>query len=226
MPFRSLDPLDYGLPTLASRLSRADAEALAAAANRVRRHDGQSMFARGDSAQFCVVVEGAVRLTRTSTDGKRVSMGLWGPGHHFGLSPPSPLMRSYDATAVGDAEVDALAPEDLDRILDQRPSLARALLWVTSRRLALLTELFDDARLASPAVRVGRLLAYSLRPGSEDGRIRCLQEDIAQVVGVSSVTAAQALRDLGVLGLVETGYRHVRLPDPEALRAWLAMQDA
>jgi CRP/FNR family transcriptional regulator len=224
---KALDPLDYGLPPILERLSPADRAALHGAATRVRFADGQPMYGPEDwGAHFCVLLEGGLRLIRIRSDGKRVSMGLWGPGHHFGHAPSAlSRERNYVVIAVGEAVIGRISLASLSRLLDQRPTFTRVLLEVTTRRLAVLMDMLDDVRLFTPAVRVGRLLLHSLRREGGNDVICCLQEDIGQTLGISGMTVAQALRELSALGLVQTGYRSVRLPDPDKLSAWLASHD-
>ncbi|MBL8772012.1 MAG: Crp/Fnr family transcriptional regulator [Phenylobacterium sp.] len=225
---RRLDPLDYGVTPLSARLTPEDAADLAARASRAHFPDRQSIFARGERRpQFCLVVEGGVRLSRTSLSGKRVSGGLLGPGQHFGYATAAlGRERIYDVIAVGETVIDRIAADDVTRLVERSPRLALALLRDTTERAALLMQLLDDVRLLPPAARIARLLGDSLRTQGGNQLIRCLHEDIAAIIGVSSMTVAKALGELAALGLVETAYRCVRLPDPPRLRAWLRTWDA
>lgn len=61
-----------------------------------------------------------------------------------------------------------------------------------------------------------------MREEAGSDRIVCLQEDLASLVGVSTVTLAKCLAALKREGLLLTGYRHVTLTDPDRLAAWMA----
>ena len=44
-------------------------------------------------------------------------------------------------------------------------------------------------------------------------RLECVQEDIANLLGMSTVTLTKALKALKSGGLIETGYRQVTISD-------------
>jgi CRP/FNR family cyclic AMP-dependent transcriptional regulator len=52
-----------------------------------------------------------------------------------------------------------------------------------------------------------------------------VQEDLASILGVSAMTLAKSLARLKREGLIETGYRQVRVPDRARLKRWLASQE-
>jgi CRP-like cAMP-binding protein len=221
-----MDLMNFGLPSLAGRLSPEDLAHLRTLASRGRYGDGQLLHARGEGVlSLGLVVEGAVRLVRRRPDGRMITQSTWGPGHHFGYLPVTTSGgRSHDAIAVGPTVVDRLSPEAVEKLLAERPAVARALLDVTTRRLALLADLYDDMRLLPPIVRLAKLLLLALT-GAPDGRVRCVQDELAQLLGLSGVTVGQLLKKLSGLGLISTGYGYVTILDPERLDIWAAAQE-
>lgn len=222
-----MDLINFGLPSLASRLSPDDMDRLRAHAVRARYPDGKWLHARGDEpVSLGVVVEGAVRLVRRRPDGRFVTQTTWGPGHHFGHLPLATAgARSHDAFAVGPTIVDQLSAEAVEQLFIDRPAIVRALLDVTVRRLALLADLYDDIRLLPPIVRLAKLLLLAQRSGPSDGRIRCVQDDLAQLLGLSGVTVGQLLKKLASLGLIATGYGSITILDSARLELWAASQE-
>ena len=65
------------------------------------------------------------------------------------------------------------------------------------------------------------MIAVMHRSAGEPDRIECLQEEPANLLGVSTMTLAKAIKSLRCEGLVKTGYRYVSIPDPARLDAWV-----
>ena len=219
--------IDMGAPALTDLLTPDDLTHLRAASRRMRYVDGQMVHARGDPAtRLSLVTEGAVRFVRRGRDGRLVTVSACGAGHSYGyLLASRRTTRTHEAVALGPTVVDHIAQAELEPLLRDRPSLARALLELASVRLMIAIDLYDDARRLPPRVRLAKLLLLSLRPGGEAGVVEGLQEDLAQALGVSDVTLSAALRVLADLGLVETGYRRITVPSAPRLRAWIEAQD-
>ncbi|WP_341242932.1 cyclic nucleotide-binding domain-containing protein, partial [uncultured Nocardioides sp.] len=93
--------------------------------SRLRR--GDVLFREGDSGdKLYIVLEGKVKLGRTSSDGRENLLAILGPGQMFGeLSLFDPGPRSATVTAVTDASFASLSHEDLLRWLEGRPVVAR-----------------------------------------------------------------------------------------------------
>src|SRR6478609_1003954 len=98
------------------------------AESKLRR--GDVLFHEGDSGdKLYIVLEGKVKLGRTSADGRENLLAILGPGQMFGeLSLFDPGPRSATVTAVTDASFASLSHDDLLRWLEGRPQVARGLL--------------------------------------------------------------------------------------------------
>src|SRR5213592_4892952 len=98
--------------------------------NRLRR--GEVLFHEGDAGdKLYIVLDGKVKLGRTSSDGRENLLAILGPGQMFGeLSLFDPGPRSATVTAVTDATFASLSHEDLLRWLEGRPAVcARPTTW-------------------------------------------------------------------------------------------------
>ncbi|MDX6236141.1 MAG: family transcriptional regulator, cyclic receptor protein, partial [Kribbellaceae bacterium] len=115
---------------LFSQLDDEAADALAASMTENRLRRGQVLFHEGDSGdRLFVVIEGKVKLGRTSADGRENLIAVLGPGQMFGeLSLFDPGPRSASVTAVTDATLMALTHDELLPWLAGRPEVARGLL--------------------------------------------------------------------------------------------------
>lgn len=102
-----------------------------------------------------------------------------------------------------------------------RPDIVLALYRITAGRLVGAMTMVDDLRSLSPEEHLAKVLLH-LRTRDENPRVACSQEELAALIGVSPMTLANALAMLRREGLIETGYRTIRLPDPAGLRRWLA----
>src|SRR5690348_18397620 len=122
---------------LFSALDDEAATALRGSMSESKLRRGDVLFHEGDSGdRLFVVVEGKVKLGRTSADGRENLIAVLGPGQMFGeLSLFDPGPRSATVTAVTDASLMSLTHDELLRWLDGRPAVARGLLLQLAGRL-------------------------------------------------------------------------------------------
>ena len=115
---------------LFSALDDEAASALRASMSENRLRRGDVLFHEGDSGdKLYIVLDGKVKLGRTSSDGRENLLAILGPGQMFGeLSLFDPGPRSATVTAVTDCSFASLSHEDLLRWLEGRPVVARGLL--------------------------------------------------------------------------------------------------
>ena len=108
--------------------------ALRSAMHEVRLSRSAVLFREGDAGdRLYVVVDGKVKMGRTSPDGRENLMALLGPGQMFGeLSLFDPGPRSTTVTAVTDCTLLALANDELGTWLNGRTEVARGLLHPVS----------------------------------------------------------------------------------------------
>src|SRR5204862_3725374 len=136
------------------------------AESRLRR--GEVLFHEGDSGdKLYIVLDGKVKLGRTSSDGRENLLAILGPGQMFGeLSLFDPGPRSATVTAVTDVSFASLSHEDLLKWLDGRPQVARGLLSQIAGRLRRGNDVSADLVFSDVPGRVGReLLARADRFG-------------------------------------------------------------
>ncbi len=202
------------------------ASALRASMEVVHLERGDVLFNEGDEGdRVYVVIDGKVKLGRTSSDGRENLLALLGPGQMFGeLSLFDPGPRSATVTAVTDTELLGLGHHDLLPLLSGRPAVARGLLLQLAGRLRRANDVVADLVFSDVPGRVAKaLLELSQRFGSpsEDG-IRVAhdltQEELAQLVGASRETVNKALADFASRGWLRLEPRSVVLRDVERLR--------
>ena len=190
---------------------------------RLRR--GEVLFHEGDSGdKLYIVLDGKVKLGRTSSDGRENLLAILGPGSMFGeLSLFDPGPRSATVTAVTDAEFVSLSHEDLLRWLEGRPAVARGLLTQLAGRLRKANDVVADLVFSDVPGRVAKaLLDLAERFGrtADDGvhvHHDLTQEELAQLVGASRETVNKALADFASRGWLRLEPRSVVIMDMERM---------
>ncbi|WP_414689789.1 Crp/Fnr family transcriptional regulator [Nocardioides sp.] len=206
---------------LFSALDDESMAALHASMSETKLRRGDVLFHEGDSGdKLYVVLDGKVKLGRTSSDGRENLLAIMGPGQMFGeLSLFDPGPRSATVTAVTDATFASLSHEDLLKWLDGRPVVARGLLAQLAGRLRKANDVVADLVFSDVPGRVAKaLLDLADRFGrtADDGvhvHHDLTQEELAQLVGASRETVNKALADFAQRGWIKLEARAVVLLD-------------
>jgi CRP-like cAMP-binding protein len=202
------------------------AMALRSSMTETRLRRGEVLFHEGDSGdKLYVVLEGKVKLGRSSSDGRENLLAIMGPGQMFGeLSLFDPGPRSATVTAVTDATFASLSHEDLLRWLDGRPMVARGLLSQLAGRLRKSNDVVADLVFSDVPGRVAKALldlADRFGRSADDGvhvHHDLTQEELAQLVGASRETVNKALADFVHRGWIQLQGKSVVVLDEERLR--------
>lgn len=191
----------------------------------VRLVRGEVLFAEGDPGdRLYLVLEGKIKLGRTSADGRENLLAVLGPGEMFGeLSLFDPGPRAATATAVTEARLIGLGHDDLEQWLTGRPEVAQQLLRALARRLRRTNEAMADLVFSDVPGRVAKALldlAHRFGVRSAEGlhvTHDLTQEELAQLVGASRETVNKALADFQQRGWIRHEARAVVLLDEERL---------
>jgi len=213
------DLLTLGDQPLLTFLSPALLARLEKVATRVRYRDGVIIHGLGDDKPgLSIVRDGAVRFAKHTSGGGEVTVSILGPGHSFGEATLFAGMgRAYDATAVGDTVVDQISKAKFNRILEDAPELARALLAATTRRLYSVLGFLDDLRTLPLGARVAKLIIGMEELAKTPGVVECRQSDLAFTLGVSRVSVGKALARFQDAGLIRLGYSRINILNRAAL---------
>lgn len=207
-------------------LSPDELAVIASRATRRKYRDGEIIHERGDRRPAAgIVIAGKIKLTFPCRDGQDTFSGLIHTGQSYGdavlLHGES---RAHRAIAIGETVIDHLDREAFEAVLEH-PAILRAFYLTATFRLSVVLDLLDDMRTLTPEVRLAKLIVRMHAAQGSD-RLEFLQEDFAGMLGVSSVTLAKSLRQLKQRGLIEAGYRHIRISDPLRLAAWVEQEAA
>lgn len=196
-----------------------DVAALAAAVRPRRFSAGATLFQRGDpGGEMFIVMEGRIRLSVLSAEGRELSLRHAEAGALIGeMAALDGGARSADATAVTEASVLALARADMDRLLAERPALARAVIRFLCRRLRDTTDQMESIALYRLEQRLARFLLALARADVEAGRqtarleLALNQGETADMLGASRPKLNGALAALETAGAVAREGRALRL---------------
>lgn len=187
---------------------------------------GQVLFHEGDSGEsLYVVIEGLVKLSVASPDGREMLLATVRPMEAFGeLSLVDGGPRSTSAVAVEATTVLVLRRSDLLEALRQEPALVDGVLRSMGALVRRLTEQTTDLVFLDVNERVAKLLVSLVeRDGvSRDGTVvvdlALSQGELAEMVGVSRQSLNQALHKLAERAWITLDGRHVTVTDLEGLR--------
>jgi CRP-like cAMP-binding protein len=172
------------------------------------------------------VVEGRIRVTRPVGDEGEDLIHVGEPGFWIGeyslLTGDVAMVGTVAATQV---RMVVLPRHEFERLVEQEPRWYPPFARLAIERYALMVRQLSDTRSLAPADRLrGRLadlveLRRAERAGSGPVVLRLSQEELARIVGVSRQTLNVLLAGLRDEGLVEVGFRSLRIPDPARLFA-------
>jgi CRP/FNR family transcriptional regulator, cyclic AMP receptor protein len=210
---------------LFSALSDEEAASLRASMTLVKVTKGHTLFKEGEEGdRLYVVLDGKLKLGKSSPDGRENLQEILGPGEMFGeLSLFDPGPRTATATAITDAKLLMLPHEKVLDLITSQPAVSLELL----RRLA--QRLRDSRGEQSDLVFVdvpGRVAKAIIDLGERFGETKddglhvkhdLTQEELAQLVGASRETVNKALADFAARGWVSLEPRAVVIKDYERI---------
>ncbi|MFQ5967830.1 MAG: Crp/Fnr family transcriptional regulator [Acidimicrobiia bacterium] len=198
-------------------LTHDDLEALAAAGSLVRRYPGTHLFHQGDVASSAFLIrEGEVEIYRGDKGDRRVVTRV-GEGAVIGdiaMFSGAPYISSARAVSHVTAlqfERDRLLPE-----LAQHPALCLRWLVAGLRQLEETQRRVIHLMHKTVKAQVADLLTEE---SDSSGEVKLSQATIATLLGASRQSVNEALSELRSEGVVETGYRMVKVIDREGLVA-------
>jgi len=215
---------------LFDRLDITDRQRLAEVALIHRWPRGSTVFHEGDpSDRFLVIIEGRVKVFKTTAAGRQLILEIFGPGGPLGTVALYED-RPYPATAevLEDAELLAIPSVPFFALLDSRPTLVRGLLLAMTHRLVDLTRRLADLTGGRVDSRIARLLlklADDFGRAGEDGTFIALslsRQELADLIGTTIETCIRTMSRLAKEEIVRTEERGFTLLDRAALETLAA----
>jgi CRP-like cAMP-binding protein len=216
---------------LLALLPEAELQGLADRVHRSRHGSGAFIFRKGDEgAGMMIVLKGRVKIGSVGVSGSELILNVMEPGQIFGeMALVDGEPRSADAVAAKDCEIVTLLRRDFLPVLSRHPDAALGMMAVLSRRIRQTTQFVEDAIFLDVAARLlHRIEQLAERYGCEDpesGAVRIdhdfTQQDLADSVGLTRVSINRQLSAWEERGLIEKGRGWIRIPDPDALDAFV-----
>lgn len=189
-------------------------------------------FAKGDviglegrrPGALMAVLTGMVRLVRQARHGDEALLYICEPGFWFGdyavLTDEPALVSVIARTKV---RLLVLSKAEFERIIEAEPRYYRDFATLALTRAAIYLKAFIHASSLEPESRLKSQLALLLQLKMEGHGTSApvdlpySQADLASIVGVSRQTMNGLLQALVAKGVIELGFRRVRILSPSAL---------
>ncbi|HAJ36197.1 MAG TPA: hypothetical protein DCL15_10930 [Chloroflexi bacterium] len=170
------------------------------------------------ASRMYVLMSGKVNLLCTNNEGRRLVIATLEPGAIFGEGALNDMRDpGVFAEAAEDALVWVIPSSEARNMTMQYPILGWGLLQTYGMRLMQVENSLEDVAYKKLPERLAALLVELDQDGS--GVIKGVSHQaLADRLGTYRETVSAILRDFKRQGLVELGYRRIKLADIEALR--------
>jgi len=186
----------------------------------------QRVFEEGASCEgLWIVMEGRIKMFRTSAGGREQVLHVEGPGATLGEVP---LFDRAGYVASATAETTArllwVPRREITALCRRHPEVALAIIATVARRVRAFASLAGDLALRSVRTRLGRLLLDEVRragrPARENVEITLpgTREELAARIGTVREPLSRALAALVREGVVSVRGRRLLVRDLKRLR--------
>lgn len=194
---------------LFSELSDKDLEHVVNVANRQRYHKENLILIEEEvGSSMFVILDGRVKISRISDDGREVILSILSEGDFFGeMSLLDGQTRSANVTAIDDSELLVIRREEFLQMLHDYPQIAINLLKELAQRIRKGDEHIKSLSLQDAKGRVANTLVriaedYGVfRKGQVEINELPLQQDLANMAGTSRETISRVIKTL-----IQQGY--------------------
>ena len=164
------------------------------------------------------VASGALKVFKTSVEGKEQVLNIVRPGESFNDVPifdggPNPA----SAQAMGPVLLYGIAKSDMKAILGNYPQIALNVIKVLARRVRYLISLVEDLSFKHVIGRVAKILLAHI--GEDMGRgPRLTQQEMAAIAGTAREVVGRSLKALEEEGAIKLDRHRIIITDKEALQ--------
>ncbi|MDA8387594.1 MAG: Crp/Fnr family transcriptional regulator [Nitrospiraceae bacterium] len=193
-----------------SALTRREAESIAPFFRRERKRKKDVIFTEGDPSRwFYAVLEGKVKITKLSQEGKEIIIEVVGPGEVFGgIAAIRGLPYPANALAMEDCLLLKTSREDLLGILGRFPAVNMSVFQELGERLERSHESMKQIALENVLSRVASLLSnIAGKSGKETPEgtmieLKLTRQEIAEMVGTTVETSIRTMSRLKKTGII------------------------
>lgn len=190
---------------------------------------GRVLFMEGEFGEAVhFVIEGRVKIYKTSENGKEHILYIAGPGDIFAEVILFNEVN-YPATAevIEKSRIGKIRNEDLEQVLKAHPSMAVAIIKVLNKRLIDAQQRVKSLALDNTHGRTARMLMkLAMEHGvkTEKGvelELSISRQELANMVGTTRETVTRVLMAFKKYNLIEIERNTIRIPQPEKLKEWI-----
>jgi CRP/FNR family transcriptional regulator, cyclic AMP receptor protein len=187
--------------------------------------DSVVLFEQETGSALFVIINGKVKVSRVSDDGKEVILTILGESDFFGeMAILDGLTRSANVTAMEDSELFIIQRTDFIDLLHSHPEVSIALLQELTQRLR-----SADMKIKSLSLKdaEGKVATVILQLADDVGKIKQgtveieklpFQHDLANMAGTSRETISRTLHSFAKKGLVELDGSRLRILNYEKFK--------
>jgi CRP-like cAMP-binding protein len=173
----------------------------------------------GEPAQnLFFVASGAVRVFKTSADGKEQILSIVRPEESFNDVPVfDGGMNPASARTMGPVLLYGIKRNDMEAILRNHPQIALNVTKVLAKRVRQLVSLVEDLSFRHVIGRVAKILLEQIRGETSHGS-RLTQQEMAAMAGTAREVVGRSLKELEEQGAIKLDRHRIIITDEEALR--------
>lgn len=180
---------------------------------------GETIALEDDPAEaLYFVVSGAVKVYKTSSEGKEQILYVVRPGESFNDVPIFDVQSNpATAEAMGPVVLYGITRSNIETLLRDHPGIAMSVIKVLAERVRHLLSLVEDLSFRHVMGRVAKiLLEYASDESSQ--RPRLTQQEMAAMAGTAREVIGRSLRALGDDGVIRFDRHQIVISDEDALR--------
>lgn len=200
-------------------------------ASEIKYPKGQIIFSTSQRTnEVYYIKSGLVKIYRTTSDGRQVSVAIRYPGDFIGLAEvlSNINLREYSAEALDNVSILIIWKDSFKKMLVEMPEFSEKLIRLMSDRLREAQNTIYDFIMNPIQGRLAiLLLSMAERAGNkgEDGlihvRLRVTQEELACVIGSARQTISSLLSMLKEDGSIQYEGREIIGVNPNKLKTWI-----
>ena len=180
---------------------------------------GEVLSLEGEPAEtLFFVLSGAVKVFKTSAEGKEQILSIVRPGDSFNDVPifddePNPT----SAQAMGPVTLYGIRKTDLKVILEEHPHISLNIIRVLAVHVRQLMSLVEDLSFRHVISRVARILLEHAG-GKTDPKPRLTQQEMAAMAGTAREVVSRSLKTLEEEGTLRIDRHRIVITDEKALK--------
>ena len=180
---------------------------------------GEILVFEGEPAEaLYFVVEGVVKVFKTSADGKEQIFSIIRPGESFNDVPVfGGGLNMTSAQAMSMVLIKGIKKVDLEAVLREYPQVASNVINVLSNRVQELISLVEDLSFRHVTARVAKmLLDYAVGDSGDSPKLT--QQEMAAMIGTAREMVGRSLKGLEEEGAIRVERNRIVVVNQQVLR--------